>query len=174
MDAPEEMPDEPQPSAPAWQAALGIAVLLGLAYGGYRFVKAVDPGTVAMPEDPGFVELVIADRTVLTVIRVALIVGLAYAIWSVVALVRQGRFLIQVPGVAVSDAAELAQGVATSSLVDENELELALEEANDNVELLLEYIELLRARLSVYEDPDDWARFDEDDEEPEPTPEPNR
>jgi hypothetical protein len=144
--------DDEEVRTPIWQPLLGIGVVLSLGYGFLELIQAVDPGPVKAPDDPGVLELLVANRTVLTVLRIALVFGLGYLIWSVFRLMKEGRFLTQLPGVSVSDAAEVAQGEADWAVEEVQRLEAALEEANGDIATLVEYVQRLQEDLQMDED----------------------
>jgi hypothetical protein len=79
------------------------AILLLAAAGIYAIGDAVLAPTPT-PEHPGFVDAVLASRAVIAAIRLAIIFAGAFVVASVVALVRQERWLTRVGPVQVSEA----------------------------------------------------------------------
>lgn len=148
-------PESSSESVSWWQALAAVLVFVALAFGSWQLVEAIDPGRVTVPKDPGFLELLVADRTVLTFLRIAVILGLSYVIWSVVQLISTGRFLTSLPGVSVSDAAEKLRQAGEQAAEEQKGLEAALADANRDIGALLEYVEELQADLAMYEDGDE-------------------
>lgn len=135
-----------------WHGLLGFLMVAAAAFGLYKLGQALDPGRVAMPKDPGFLELVVADRTVLTILRMAVVVGLAYVVYSVIRLIQSGRFLTGLPGVSVSDAAARAQSAGEEAVNEQEALEQALLEANEDIGFLIDYVQELQEQLQVGDD----------------------
>lgn len=135
-----------------WHGLLAFVLVVVVVYGSWRLIDSVDPGQITMPEDPGFLELLVADRTVLTVLRVAVIFGLGYVIWSVFQLIRTGRFLTSLPGVSVSDAAARLSEASKEAAGGQAALEEALKAANEDIAYLLQYVDELQTALAKQED----------------------
>jgi hypothetical protein len=54
-----------------WQYMAGLLLVAAVVSGLYGLVAAVDPGTVQAKADAGFFDLLISNRTVLAILRVA-------------------------------------------------------------------------------------------------------
>jgi hypothetical protein len=155
IDAGETAADETK----LWHTVAGLAVVAAVGFGLYNLIAAVDPGSVQAKTDAGFFDLLISDRTVLTILRVALVLGVIYLVWSLFMLARAKRFLTALPGVSVSDAAEEAQAVGEEAVTEQEALEEALARANADIESLVEYIVDLQKQLEnghdAADNPDD-------------------
>lgn len=123
---------------------VGVIALIALGYGFYRLIRAVDPGHLEARADHGVLELIVDDRTTLTLIRLGVIAFVAYLGWSVFMLVRDGRPVTSVAGVGVAEAARVAQHAGEAAVDQVRRLEDELAEANQNVEFLLQYVQDLQ------------------------------
>jgi hypothetical protein len=143
-----------------WHVILALLMVAAAVSGLYKLIAAVDPGKMQARTDAGFFDLLISDRTVLTILRVALILGVLYLVWSLFMLVRDKRFLTALPGVSVS-AAQEAQAVGEEAVTEQKALEEALARANADIESLVGYIVDLQDQLEKGHDAAD--DLDEDD-----------
>lgn len=101
------------------------AILLLAAAAIYAIGDAVLAPTPT-PEHPGFVDAVLASRAVLAAIRLAVIFAGAFVVVSVVALIRQERWLTRVGPVQVSER--------VSNLKTENQrLQEELDKADETI-----------------------------------------
>jgi len=100
-----------------------LLILLGLA--AYALADAILADSPT-PENPGFLDSVLASKAVVAAVRIAIIFGAAYVVISVVALIVRRRWLTRVGPVQVDEE--------VSGLVSENSyLRSALEGAGETI-----------------------------------------
>lgn len=80
----------------------GLTLMVLFIGGLYAIGDAVLSDTPA-PRNPGFIDTVLASRAVVAAIRIAIIVAAAYIVISAVWLIANGRFLIRIGPVHVSE-----------------------------------------------------------------------
>lgn len=137
------------PSGGRAQTALGVVVAALLVFLIYLLVKAVDPGHLPRGADPGSFELVVSNRTVLTVLRLAVLFIAVYAAYSCFELIRGRRPASRVWLVQADEAAELAQDAGKDAVERIRVLEDELDEANKDKDFLVEYVQELQAQLDA-------------------------
>ena len=108
-------------------------------------LQGADPGTLKAKSDPGFLDLIFANRTVLLFVRAALIMAAVYVLISVVALVVRRKWLIRAGPFEASEedirtlkeVAEYWQGEAFAQAQQVQELTERVEETDQLVENLI-------------------------------------
>jgi hypothetical protein len=84
----------------------GIALILAsviLFAGGLYAIGDAILSDIPVSKSPGFIDVILASRAVVAAIRIAIIVAAAYTVISVVWLIGNGKFLVRVGPVHVSD-----------------------------------------------------------------------
>jgi hypothetical protein len=116
-----------------WMAKLEMPLILS---GGLILLAAVAYGVgdaiftpTSIPQQPGFVDIVVGSRSVIAAIRVAVIFAAAFFVVSVVGLTARRQWLIRVGPVEVSER--------VSDLRSESRrLEESLEKAEETIDIL--------------------------------------
>lgn len=85
-----------------WAIAAAICLIAGVVIGGVFLVKAITPGKVSTGNNPSFIDNIVDDRTLLVMIRIALLFGATYVVISVVGLISGQRWLEQLGPLKVS------------------------------------------------------------------------
>lgn len=140
---------------------IGFLGLVALAVGVYKITNAVDPGHIKPGQHPGVFELIFADRTTLTLVRLGVIAFVIYLGWSVFMLVKAGRPITSVAGITVEEAAERATSAGEAAVDKVRALEEQLSAAIADNEFLMELVQRLQ---DAAEGEDDAA---DDREEPD-------
>lgn len=146
------------PSGSRRETAGGVIAATVLVFLIYLLVKAVDPGNVRLDDDPGFLELVVGNRTVLTVLRVAVLFVAVYAAYSCFELIRGRRPASRFWLVQADEAAQLAQDAGEDAAERIRVLESELDEANQDNDLLIGYVQDLQAQLETRDHDADTER----------------
>jgi hypothetical protein len=137
---------------PVLSTLLGIVAAGALIVGLVMLVIAMDPGHVQIRKEPGFFDLIVANRTTLIVLRIGLLCLVGYLAWSVAVLIIDRRPISSVAGVSASEVARQAQGAGEAAIEQIRRLEQELNEANENIAFLLSYIDDLQKELSKGDD----------------------
>ena len=146
-------PADEETSSPGLAATvLGLATFVVLAVLIYVLVKAVDPGHVSPRGNPGFLDLMVGNRTVLTVLRLAILSIAVYAAYSCFELIRGRRPASRFWMVQADEAAEIAQHAGEEAVGQIRLLEEELAHAQRDNEFLIEYVQDLQAQLDTSDD----------------------
>lgn len=103
---PDEEPQADQESEEENRAlftVVGLVVCAAIAFGLVMLGIAIDPGRVDVGKEPGVFELLVANRTTLTVLRFGLLCLVAYLAWSVAVLIKD-RPTVILRGTAMATA----------------------------------------------------------------------
>lgn len=154
-DLPDEYGTNADKSSTLGETVLGLLMVLGVLYGAYVLVGAIDPGMLKLGKDPGVLELVIGDRTVLTVVRLTVIFAAIYAAYSFAALIRLGRPVSKFGPAQADAAADTAQIAAAEGVEVIDLLSAEVNRLEEDNLLLVEEVQDLRSRLKASKDADD-------------------
>ena len=128
--------------AGAWPGrAAAVLVLVGVAVLLFLAIRALVPAKEPRFTDPSFIEVIFANRLVVTLARVALLAAVLYIVVSVVALVSRGQWISGVGPIRVSDSVRTVEQ-------ERNRLRSALKEAVDKVETLEDQLHDARDQLA--------------------------
>jgi hypothetical protein len=124
---------------------LAVPILIATITGIVLVLQGADPGPLKPKADPGFLDLIFGNRTVLLFVRAALIIAAVYVLISVVALVVRRNWLIRAGPFQASDqdirtlkeAAEYWQAEAFAQAQQVHELTERVEETDKLVENLV-------------------------------------
>ena len=109
--------------------AAAALVLVGVALVVVVAVRALVPAKEPRFTNPSFIEVIFANRLVVTLVRVALLAAVLYIVVSVVALVSRGQWISGVGPIRVSDSVRTLEQ-------ERDRLHAALNDAVDKVETL--------------------------------------